>query len=218
MTKGAGQDAAGARRRRPRRSREEVSEALIDAAAELLAERSSGHVTVRDIAARADVNPTFVYRYFGAKRDLMRVAMERAQGHVVAGVDAMPDVVSGGPAVFHAALQERELMAAYARAALDGVLDDMPVGPMAMDRLLERFLAEHEAGRGPGRHDPRIVVTCLASATLGYALLGRFLRRGAGLDGEGDEAVEAAVVAVLQDVARMAFAEERSSGCKEVQR
>ena len=42
----------GARSRRSRRSREEVSEALISAAATLFAERASGHVTVREIAAR----------------------------------------------------------------------------------------------------------------------------------------------------------------------
>jgi AcrR family transcriptional regulator len=202
-----GQPAAGTRRRRPRRSREEVSQALIDAAATLFAERSSGHVTVRDIAAKADVNLTFVYRYFGSKRNLMSVAMERAQRHVAARIDEMPDVVAGGPAVFHVALQERELVAAYARAALDGVLDDLPDGALVMNRLLERFLSEVKASHRPGRHDPRIIVTCLTSATVGYALLGRYIRHGTGLDGESDEQVEASLVAVLQDIARLAFAE-----------
>jgi len=202
-----GEDTAGGRRRRPRRSREEVSEALVDAAAALLAERSSGHLTVRDIAARADVNPTFVYRYFGSKLNLMSAAMERAQRHVAARIAEMPDVVAGGPDVVHAALQERELVAAYARAALDGVLDDLPDGALVITRLLERFLSEAEAGHHPGRHDPRIVVTCLTSATVGYSLLGRYIRRSAGLDDESNDQVEAALVAVLQDVARLAFAD-----------
>ena len=72
-------DLATEPRRRDRRSREDVSEALIDAAAALASERGSGHVTVRDIATRAGVNATFVHRYYGSKQNLMRAAMKRAQ-------------------------------------------------------------------------------------------------------------------------------------------
>ena len=198
---------ADARRKRPRRSREQVSQALIDAAAALLADHASGRVTVRDIAALADVNPTLVHRYFGSKRNLMRAAFERADHHVMAQIEEMPDVVKGGPAVFHAALQEREIVAALARASLDGALDDLPSGRPAVGALLERFLCELEGGQTRGRHDPRVVVACLTSATMGYALFGPFIRRGVGLDGESDAGVEAAMVAVLQEVARLAFGE-----------
>ena len=198
---------ADAGRTRPRRSREQVSQALIDAAASLLADHASGRVTVRDIAARADVNPTFVHRYFGSKRNLMRAAIERADHHVIAQIEEMPDVVRGGPAVFHAALQEREIVAALARSSLDGDLDDLPSGRPAVGALLERFLSELEGGQTRGRHDPRVIVACLTSATMGYALFGPFVRHGVGLDKEPDETMEAAMVAVLQDVARLAFSE-----------
>jgi AcrR family transcriptional regulator len=200
-----GEDADG--RRRPRRSREDVSQALIDAAAALFAERPSGRVTVRDIAARADVNPTFVHRYFGTKHDLMRAAMERAQRHVATTVEDMPDVVEGAAAVVHATLQEREFIAALARATLDGVFDELPATSPAMTALLERFRAELEGGAVGGRHDPRIIVACLSSATAGYALLGPYIRHSLGLDAEPDDRVEAAMVEVLRDVARLAFRE-----------
>jgi AcrR family transcriptional regulator len=190
--------------RRPRRSREEVSRALIDAAAALFAERASGHVTVRDIAARADVNPTFVHRYFGSKRELMRAAMDQAQNRLVVEIDEMPDVLEGAAIVVHASLQEREFVAGLARAALDGVLDDLPSGRPAMNRLLARFQAELES-RGGGRHDPRLVVACLSAAVMGYALFDRYLRQGVGLDDEPDEQVEAALVDLLRDVAKLAF-------------
>ncbi len=194
--------------KRPRRSREEVSEALIEAAAALFAERQSGRVTVRDIAARADVNTTLVARYFGSKHNLVRVAMRRAQERVVARIEAMPDVVAGGPAVFHASLQEREFIATLARATLDGVFDDVPQDEPALGRLLERFQAElQRPGETAGRRDPRVIVACLASATMGYALFGGFVRHGLGLDDEPEERVEAAMVEVLQEVARLAFRE-----------
>ena len=197
---------AEAGRTRPRRSREQVSQALIDAAAALLADHASGRVTVRDIAALADVNPTFVHGYFGSKRNLMRAAFERADHHVIARIEEMPDVVKGGPAVFHAALQEREVVAALARASLDGVLDDVLSGRPAVGALLERFLTELEGGQIRGRHDPRVIVACLTSATMGYALFGEFVRRGVGLDDRPAEEIEAALVEVLRLVAKSAFA------------
>ncbi|MGE5229676.1 MAG: TetR/AcrR family transcriptional regulator [Deltaproteobacteria bacterium] len=180
---------------------------MIDAAAALFAERPSGRVTVRDIAARADVNPTYVHRYFGSKHNLMRAAMERAQRHVAVTVQEMPDVIEGAAAVVHATLQEREFIAALARATLDGVFDGVPATSPALAGLLERFRSELESGAVGGRHDPRVIVACLTSATMGYALFGRYIRHGVGLDAESDDRVEAALVEVLRDVARLAFHE-----------
>ena len=200
----------GVRRRRPRRSREEVSEALVSAAATLFAERESGHVTVRDIAARADVNPTFVHRYFGGKRDLMHVAILRAQERISAQIDAMPDVVDGASAVVHATLQEKELVATLARGILDGVLDDAPVGDPDTKRLLERFAAEVEKRQVRPAHETRIVVAALIAATAGYALVGRYLSRIMGMDDLPEERLEAGLIALLQDVARLALDESPS--------
>ena len=96
-------------------------------------------------------------------------------------------MIEGAAAVVHATLQEREFIAALARATLDGVFDGVPATSPAMAGLLERFRAELESGAVSGRHDPRIIVACLSSATAGYALLGRYIRHGVGLDTEPDE-------------------------------
>jgi TetR/AcrR family transcriptional regulator, repressor for neighboring sulfatase len=197
----------GARPRRPRRSREEVSEALISAAAALFAERESGHVTVRDIAARADVNATFVHRYFGSKQALMQVAILRAQERIAARIDEMPDVVEGAAAVVDATLREKELVATLARGILDGVFDGAPVSDPATWRLLQRFEAEVAKRNVAPAYDTQVVVVTLAAATAGYALFGRYLRRAAGLDDLPEERLEAGLVALLQEVARLAFRE-----------
>ncbi len=191
--------------RRGRRTREVVSEALIEAAAALASERGSGHVTVRDIAMRADVNATFVHRYFGSKRNLMRAAMRHAQERLASRIEEVPDIVEGAAAIVHATLQERELIATLTRAALDGVLADVPEGDPAMAALVERFLRETAGRDSRGQHDPRVVVTCLSAATVGYALLGEYIRLGTGLDDRPDDEVEALLVDVLRDVARLAF-------------
>jgi TetR/AcrR family transcriptional regulator, repressor for neighboring sulfatase len=197
-------DRATAPRRRDRRSREDVSEALIEAAATLANERGSGHVTVRDIAARAGVNAALVHRYYGSKRNLMRAAMQRAQARLASRIDEVPDIVEGAAAILHATLQERELIATLTRAALDGVFGDVPASNPATAALVERVQRE-AAARGGSRHDPRVVVTCLSATAVGYALLGDYFRHSAGLDGHSADEVEAMLVDVLRDVAGLAF-------------
>jgi TetR/AcrR family transcriptional regulator, repressor for neighboring sulfatase len=192
-------------RRLDRRPREVVSEALIEAAAALASEHGSGHVTVRDIATRAGVNATFVHRYFGSKQNLMRAAMQHAQERLASRIEEVPDIVEGAAAIVHATLQERELIATLTRAALDGVFADVPASNPAMAVLVDRFQRE-AAGRGSGgRHDPRVVVACLSATAVGYALLGDYIRHGTGLDDRPDDEVEALLVDVLRDVARLAF-------------
>ena len=74
-----------------------------------------------------------------------------------------------------------------------------------MRGLLQRF--ENELARRPAvaARDPRIIVLCLASAMMGYALFGEFIRRGVDLDDRPAEEIEAALVEVLRLVAKSAF-------------
>lgn len=202
MTATDGTSPTGRRRRRPR---DEVARALVDATAELLAERSSGQVTVRDIAARADVNVALIHRYFGSKRNLVGAAVAEAQRRMVAEVDGMPDALTGATSVFHAALQEHQLVATLARATLDGALDDLPPGQPAIGRLVERFEAEAAARGHRPRYDLRLLVACLSAATMGYALFGGLIRSAAGLGEEPEEQVEAAIIGMLQDLAGSAL-------------
>ena len=135
----------------------------------------------------------------------MRAAMTRAQERLASRIAEVPDVVEGAAAIVHATLTERELIATLARAALDGVFTDIPVGNPAMTQLVDRFEREAAKRGGGGRHDPRIVVACLSAATAGYALLGDYIRHGTGLDDRPDDDVEASLVELLRDVARLAF-------------
>ncbi|MFJ6752715.1 MULTISPECIES: TetR family transcriptional regulator [unclassified Streptomyces] len=50
---------------------------LLDAAADLFAERGYEAATVRDIAARAGVNQALLFRYFGSKKALLTEVMAR---------------------------------------------------------------------------------------------------------------------------------------------
>jgi hypothetical protein len=48
-------------------------------------------------------------------------------------------------------------------------------------------------------------VACLSATVMGYALFDRYIRQGVGLDDEPDEQVEAELVELLRNVARLAF-------------
>lgn len=194
------------RPRRPRRSRQQVSEQLVEAAAQLFAERDSGHVTVRDIAARADVNAGLIQRYFGGKQNLMRAAMERVQGRLAERVGDLADVQRDIGQLFLATLEEREFVAVLARASLDGVLPAFPAGYPTMEGLARRLEEQREEPGSIGGRDVRPVAAALAALTLGYALFGDFIRRGTGLEYEPEARVREELIKILQAVVALALA------------
>jgi AcrR family transcriptional regulator len=188
---------------KPRRSREDVSAALIAAAATLYAGSSSSAVTVRKIAAEAGVNPSLVSRYFGSKDNLVRAVVERSQLRIAARAIHMDDARAGIGRVLMSLLAEKEFVAILARACLDDTLSELPTGYHAMRGLLERLIVEAQ-GANADAVDPRIVVACLASMGLGYGLFGEFIRRGAQLEDWSDDEIEAGLVEVARRVVDMA--------------
>jgi AcrR family transcriptional regulator len=58
------------RERRKRRSREDVTQRIRDAARQLFAERGYAATTTKEIAAHADVSETLLFRYYGGKAGL----------------------------------------------------------------------------------------------------------------------------------------------------
>ncbi|PRW64495.1 TetR/AcrR family transcriptional regulator [Actinopolyspora mortivallis] len=65
------------RRSRRRRDPSATRTALLRAAAELFAERGFEQTTVRDVAARAEVNQALLFRYFGSKQELFAEVLSR---------------------------------------------------------------------------------------------------------------------------------------------
>ena len=109
-----GRERGGARDDRPhrrQRSSEEVSRALINAAAKLFAERPSSLLTVREIAARADVDPALAHRYFGSKQNLMRAAIAKSQRAIAADLSQMTDVRLDFGLLYRATVADKEFTA-----------------------------------------------------------------------------------------------------------
>lgn len=189
---------------KPRRSRVEVSEALIDAASTLYANSPSSAVTVRKIAAEADVNPSLVNRYFGSKDNLVRAVVEKSQLRMATRALQMEDVRSDIGQVLKSLLGEKQFVAIVGHACLNNTLSELPDGYHAMRGLVERLTDEARTVSADGV-DPRIAVACAASLGLGYGLFGEFIRRGSQLEECSDEEIEAGLIEVLRRIVDMAL-------------
>jgi len=142
-----------ARRRGPRRPAgapagpDEVRRAVLDTAASLFAERGIDRVSLRDIAAAADVHPTLIGRYIGNRDELVLAVFEDLSAQVaadviessLAGQGFGPDTVMGQWASIVGAL-------AIAGAELPEQKAFNPLLAMA-ETLVDRYGLDEKAAR-----------------------------------------------------------------------
>lgn len=114
--------------------RESVTQALIDATIELIIEQGTA-VSVREIAARADVNHGLIHAYFGSKDALIIAAVDHVNRRASTGVDT-----SGFPKPDLAGQRGGELAKVIARMRLDKNQDLFTSHPVA-GRWVEAILA-----------------------------------------------------------------------------
>ena len=74
-----------------RRSSEQIIDAIAAGARSLFLERSPSAISMREIAAAADVNLGLIHRYVGSKDDVIALVLERHTAAARAAVDASPD-------------------------------------------------------------------------------------------------------------------------------
>ena len=172
-------------RRGPRRREgapsgpDEVRNAVLDAAATLFALRGIDGVSLRDVAAEADVNLSLIRRYIGSRDDLIDAVFahvseqlaEAVAEHPLAGQGHSPDTVMGKWVRIGAAL------------AISG-------RPMSSDAIRNPVLAIADsvvAGYGLSTEAARVRATQIVATALGWRIFEAYLVDAAGL---GDIPVE----------------------------
>ncbi|UVO13218.1 TetR/AcrR family transcriptional regulator [Mycobacterium sp. SVM_VP21] len=181
-------DSATGRRAATPVGREEVSAAILAAAAELFAERGPAATSIRDIAARAKVNHGLVFRHFGAKDRLVGAVLDHLGGELTVLLEA------GAPADQVEPVADRQLRV-MARALLDGY----PVGQLqsrfpAIERLLDQQRFRHDEPTA------RLAVANAVALQLGWWLFEPFLRSAAGLEKLTGDELRAEVAAQLERI------------------
>lgn len=159
---------------------------MLQAAAELFAERGPAATSIRDIASRSKVNHGLVFRHFGTKEKLVGAVLD----HLSAATTAVRQ--RGGPDAEVEQAVERH-MRVIARTLLDGY----PVGQLqthfpGMSQLLEAVRPHF-----PDDRSARLAVANAAALQFGWRLFEPFLRASTGLDDLTDAELRQSVVAEL---------------------
>lgn len=163
------------------RGREDVREALIQAASVLFAQRGPAAVSVREIAQHAQVNHGLVHRHFGSKSALLREVLN----HLAADIATEVGATGAGEALgglVGSVMGAASNQGAWLRILAWAILDGMDLGDL-QDRfpMAERMVAAARLDpQGP--LDPEARVTLIMSVGLGMMLFAPFLQRATAQD------------------------------------
>ncbi len=162
--------------------REEVAAAILEAATDLFAERGPAATSIRDIAARSNVNHGLVFRHFGTKEQLVGAVLD----HLGANLTGL--LRSGAPAdVVERALDRH--MRVLARTVLDGY----PAAQLQkrfpnVEELLDRVRPLHDKDTSA-----RLAAANSLALQFGWRLFAPILRSATGLDEMPDAELRRAV-------------------------
>lgn len=203
--------------KRRRSSREESTEAILDAAEELFAERGYTAVTVREIAAAAGVSHALVHRYLGSKEQVYRETLLRNEGKVLAAAGGREDLLEATRLVLReAVLDQSRYLRLITHSALHGLPYERTSGRfVATERLIE--LARRAAAAGaateraadgaaadqPDAVDPRFLIASLVAMLLGWTAARDWLLPASGLQGMSEDEFLAALERLVLDVERL---------------
>ncbi len=139
-------------------------EAILDAAAELMATRPITDISVREIAARAGVPHTLIYRYIGNKQDLERAVIDRTINEVLAFTEASPEAALGGlDRLIHTLLHRQDSLRVTHQLDAHRGRCSSAHRPGAGDRAVPRVPAvrhRHPASRRYGPTHPSVPGRC----------------------------------------------------------
>lgn len=192
--------------RGPYRKGEVVREEILQAAEELLSERTPSEVSVRDVAERAGVQHSVVHRHFETKDRLLAEVVKRTAASYAEAIATSDDPAEGFIAGMDYMADHRPAFTALARTvASQEVRDDVDRFPgfaIHMQRL-----APGPAGRGPlgappadGTVDPRALGAALMALTSGWAMLEDWWLASAGLGPTDREALRAQVATIIEQL------------------
>ncbi len=146
---------------------------MLDAAATLFALRGIDGVSLRDIAAEADVNLTLIRRYIGSRDDLIAAVFAHVSDqladavaeHPLAGQGHTPDTVMGKWVRIGAAL------------AISG----RPMSADALHNPVEAIAESVVAGYGQSPEAARVRAAQIVATALGWRIFEAYLVDAAGL-------------------------------------
>jgi TetR/AcrR family transcriptional regulator, repressor for neighboring sulfatase len=162
--------------------REEVAAAILAAATDLFAEHGPAATSIRDIAARSNVNHGLVFRHFGTKQRLVGAVLDHLGMNLTELLhsNAPPDAVE-------------QAMDKHMRVLARTLLDGYPAGQLQqrfpnVAELLDRVRPQHADDISA-----RLAVANALALQFGWRLFEPMLRRATGLDELTDDELRKSV-------------------------
>jgi AcrR family transcriptional regulator len=172
--------------------REQVIESIIDATLSLWTAKGPAEISLRSIAAEADVNYGLVYRHFRTKEAVIRATMDRVMSRSLEFVAPSTDLVDAMDRVWPPSTGAHARILAW--AILQYLVDDiLPPEDLFLDRLVE--MASEDAHGVAANADPEAKVRAgsLIAMIYGWRLFEPYLVRGLKLDGLPREELDALI-------------------------
>lgn len=163
-----------------RRTRAEIVDAIGEAARQLLVARGPAAVTLREIAAAADVNLGLIHRYVGSKDDVIALVLDRhgtTARAVLASAEDLDDLLDLLASSPHLTDTGR----LFAGLVLDGVDALRLKREFPIAEALTAALAEKHP-----EADPALTAALLQALVLGWELFSPFLLGAAGAEQSED--------------------------------
>lgn len=163
---------------------------ILDAAAELVAERGYSAMTTRALAERAGVNEVTIFRLFGSKRGVLHGLGERIMSEGAAAARPAPPAGEDlRGAVTDLAMRELHgaetfgplsMRLAFDAASVPEIAEMMGEGPSANSAAIAAFFAEQQkAGHVRADLDPVVIADAFFALTSTY-VMSRMLLGGHG--------------------------------------
>lgn len=167
--------------KRPR-GRDEVRTALISAADSLFGEKGPDRVSVRDVAARAEVNHALLHRHFGSKEQLLHDVLVHHAAQFRSSAEGVADPGEAVTRMFEVMTAQPAFIRILAHLRLSG--EDL-ASYIVPDGGLKRLV---EVMHGEDNPDARLTAAMSVALCMGWTLFEDFLLRAASCDRSPDDA------------------------------
>lgn len=185
---------------RPPRGGRQVKEAILAATEKLLLKHGPNEISVRAIAAAANVKHPLIYRHFGSKNALIFAVHER-QLEVAKSVAAPITTLEGNIGkLFDTFAQNRWRQITLARAMIEGIDPKLLQNQFPVMQRLVELLRERSSGRSDrGNHDPELLAMAMGGLAMGWILFAPFLKASTGTEDLNHEEMNKKVVEILEE-------------------
>ena len=175
-----------------------MTEAVVEAATKLFAEKGPAATSIREIAAAAGVNHGLIHRHFGTKSELVRAVYDHLAARLALTGPFQTASLEAALEAFHALEGSREFWVVLTRAMLDGELNDVLGSGLAGGHgMVARLDAVLPADAAIGAAD---LVAMSFAFSLGWLLLRDFIQAATGADDDVPEQWFSAMATLLQQL------------------